>query len=148
MFKTITSCQMRGLKLKEEIHRTKCAKILQYHYILFQKMTIIANDLLFSKLIFINIFRLCFVERTNKYFFMVCNDGNGPLVLFFFCWKLILFLTRFFLFSCYAAKYWANTRTYLCSNNRKLFVTQIKPNKWHSVTISLLMIVYQTKLEK
>lgn len=75
---------MRGLKLKEEIHRTKCAKILQYHYILFQKMTIIANDLLFSKLIFINFFRLCFVERTNKYFFMVCNDGNGPLVLFFF----------------------------------------------------------------
>lgn len=147
MFKTITSCQMRGLKLKEEIHRKRCAKILQYHYILFQKMTIIANDLLFSKLIFINFFRLCFVERTNKYFFMVCNDGNGPLVLFFSV-KINFVFNPFFLFSCYAAKYWANTRTYLCSNNRKLFVTQVKPNKWHSVTISLLMIVYQTKLEK
>lgn len=147
MFKTITSCQMRGLKLKEEIHRKRCAKILQYHYILFQKMTIIAIDLLFSKLIFIIFFRLCFVERTNKYFLWYAMMAMGLLFCFFRS-KLILFLTRFFLFSCYAAKYWANTRTYLCSNNRKLFVTQVKPNKWHSVTISLVMIVYQTKLEK
>lgn len=122
---------MRGLKLKEEIHRKRCAKILQYHHILFQKMTIIAIDLLFSKLIFIIFFRLCFVERTNKYFFMVCNDGNGPLVLFFSV-KINFVFNPFFFYSAVMQQNIEPTQGPIfvqITENCLKFVTQVKPNK-------------------
>lgn len=94
-------------------------------------MTIIAIDLLFSKLIFIIFFRLCFVERTNKYFFMVCNDGNGPLVLFFSV-KINFVFNPFFFYSAVMQQNIEPTQGPIfvqITENCLKFVTQVKPNK-------------------